>query len=133
MDGGGVSSGFRVAVDTGHQLAVGAAGGGEFVVAFVELDTEVGGLLFELGDLVVECVDVGGCTESRLLPGVLAEQFGQSFFELPDAVVEAGGTFVRGEQVGLQRCAGDGWPWGLAVCRWGCLQGVDLSSRSRCR
>jgi hypothetical protein len=48
-------------VDAGHQLAVGGAGGGEFVVAFAELDAQVGGLLFEPGDLAVERVDVGGC------------------------------------------------------------------------
>jgi hypothetical protein len=30
-------------VDAGHELAVGGAGGGELVVAFAELDPQVGG------------------------------------------------------------------------------------------
>ena len=117
---------LRIVVDAGHQLAVGGAGGGEFVVAFAELDAQVGGLLFELGDLGVERVDVGGRAESGLLPGLFAEEPGQALLELPDAGVEAGGAFVRGEQVSLQRGAGDCWAWFL-VCRGrGGLQRVDL-------
>jgi len=55
---------IRAVVDAGHQLTVSGAGGSEFVVAFAELDAQVGGLLFELGDLAAERVDVGGCAES---------------------------------------------------------------------
>ena len=58
---------------------------------------------FELGDRGVERVDVCGRAESGLLPGLLAEEPGQSLFELPDAGVEAGGALVRGEQVCLER------------------------------
>lgn len=46
----GVSPGFRLVVDAGHEFPVGGACGGEFVVTVGELDAEVGGLLFEPGD-----------------------------------------------------------------------------------
>ncbi|MGH3282373.1 MAG: hypothetical protein ACRDNW_25005 [Trebonia sp.] len=35
---------FRLVVDAGHELAVGGACGGEVVVAFGELEPQVGGL-----------------------------------------------------------------------------------------
>ena len=44
----------------------------------------------------------GGLPKSGLAPGVLAEGFGESLFELVDCGVESCGAFVRGEQVGLQ-------------------------------
>jgi hypothetical protein len=50
-------------VELGHELAVGGAGGGEVLVAFAELEAQVGGLLFEVGDFLVQGVDVGGCAE----------------------------------------------------------------------
>jgi hypothetical protein len=113
-------------VELGHELAVGCPGGGEFVVAFAELEAQPGGLLFELGDLVVQRVGVGGRAEAGLLPGLLAERLGEAFFELPDACVEAGGALVRGEQVGLQRRAGDGGAGGFACGGRACFQDVDL-------
>jgi hypothetical protein len=60
----GVSAWCRGLVEPGHQLAVGGAGGYEFVVAFFELQAQAGGLLLEVGDFLVERVDVGGGTES---------------------------------------------------------------------
>jgi hypothetical protein len=50
-------------VELGYELAVGGAGGGEVLVAFAELEAQVGGLLFEVGDFLVQGVDVGGCAE----------------------------------------------------------------------
>lgn len=61
-----------------------------------------------------------------MLPGLLAEEAGQSLFELPDAGVEAGGAFVRGEQVCLERGAGDCWAWCPGCRGRGGLQRVDL-------
>ena len=128
-----VSSCSGIVVDAGHQLAVGGAGGGELAVAFAELDAQVGSLLLELGDLAVERVDVCGRAEAGLLPGLLAEDLGQALLKLPDAGVEAGGAFVRGEEVSLQRGAGHGGTgcsatgWRAASNAWIC------SSRSRCR
>jgi hypothetical protein len=78
-------------VELGHELAVGYPGGGEFVVALAELEAQPGGLLFELGDLVVQRVGAGGCAEAGLLPGLLAERLGEAFLKLPDAGAEAGG------------------------------------------
>ena len=104
-------------VDTGHQFAVGGAGGGEVLVAFGELQAQVDGLLLEVGDLLVEGVDVGRGAEPGLAPGVLAECLGQAFLQVLDARVEPGGTFVRGEQVGLQRGLGDRRPGGCAGWR----------------
>ena len=59
------------------------------LVAFFELEAQVDGLLFEVGDLLVEGVDVGGGAEPGFVPGLLAECFGQAFLQLPDAGGEA--------------------------------------------
>lgn len=59
-----------------HEFAVGGAGGGEFLVAFLELQPQVDDLLFEEGYLLFELLDVLGRAEPRLAPGLFAEQFG---------------------------------------------------------
>ena len=89
-------------VEAGHEFAVGGAGGGEVLVAFGELQAQVDGLLFEVGDLLLELVDVGRGAEPGLAPGLLADVFGEALLELLDAGVQPGGAFVGGEQVGLQ-------------------------------
>jgi integrase len=91
----------------GHELAVSGAGRVEVLAAFGELQLEVGGLLFEVGDLLLQGVDVGGRAEPGFAPGLLAERFGQAFFELADAGGEPQRPFVGGEQVGLQGRPGD--------------------------
>ena len=72
-------------VELGHELTVGVPCRGEVLVAFVELQAQVDGLLLEMGDLLGEGIDVGGRAESGFAPGLLAERFGQVLFELPDA------------------------------------------------
>ena len=71
----GVSLGSVGVVELGHELAVGGAGGGEFFALFLEVQAQVDGLLFEVDDLLVEGVDVGGCAESGFAPGLLAKGF----------------------------------------------------------
>ena len=83
--GCGVSSVAWRGVELGHEFPVGGPGRGEVLVAFLELEAQVDGLLFEVGDLLAEGVDVGGDAESGLAPGLLAECLGQAPFELPDA------------------------------------------------
>ena len=85
-------------VDAGHQFAVGGAGGGEVLVAFAELQAQVDGLLLEVGDLLVQGVDVDGGAQAGLAPGVLTECFGQAFLEVLDA--RAAGWRVRGRRAG---------------------------------
>ena len=63
-------------VELGHELAVGCPGGGQVLVAFVELHAQVDDLLLEDGDLVVEGIDVGGRAEPGFLPCLLAERVG---------------------------------------------------------
>jgi hypothetical protein len=62
-------------VYAGHELAVGSAGGGEFVVAIGQLDAQVSGFLFGLGDPGGERVDVSWRAESGFAPCLLAERF----------------------------------------------------------
>ena len=93
-------------VELGHELAVGRAGGG-FLVVFFELEARVYNLLLQVGDLLGEGADVGGGAEPGLVPGLLAERFGQAVFELLDAGGEPDRAFVGGEQVCLQGGAGD--------------------------
>jgi hypothetical protein len=59
-------------VELGHELAVGGTRAREVLVAFCELQAQFDGLLFEVVDLVVEGVDVGGGAEPGLVPGLLA-------------------------------------------------------------
>jgi hypothetical protein len=54
-------------------------------------------LLFEMGDPLVECIDVGWGAEPRLAPRLFAECLGEPLLELADAGVEPGGAFVGGE------------------------------------
>jgi len=75
-------------VELGHEFTVGGAGRGEFLVAFLELQAQVDGLLFEMGDLLVEGIDVGGRTEPGFAPGLFAEHLGQAFLELLEAGAE---------------------------------------------
>ena len=86
-------------------------------------------MLLKVGDLLVEGVDVGGRAEPGLAPGLLAERFGQTVFQLADACAEPGGAFVGGEQVGLQRGPGDGRPGCVARGWRGGFQGVDLAEQ----
>src|SRR5438093_103388 len=55
----GVSSRPGGVVELGHELAAGGAGGGEVLVAFLELHAQVDDLLLQVRDLLVEAVDVG--------------------------------------------------------------------------
>src|SRR6266702_104407 len=50
----GVSSGPGGVVELGHELAAGGAGGGEVLVAFLELHAQVDDLLLQVRDLLVE-------------------------------------------------------------------------------
>ena len=97
----GRSSAAVRGVETGHEFAVGGAGGVEVLGAFLEVQADVDDVLFEGDDALVELVDVGGCAETRLAPGLLAERLGQSPFQVLDAGCETGCSFVCGEQVGL--------------------------------
>jgi hypothetical protein len=85
-------------VELGHELAVGGTGSGEFVAAFFELQPQVDDLLFLVGDLLVQGVDIGWGSESRLTPGLVAESLRQALFQ----VLDAGAEPVGGEQVRLQ-------------------------------
>ncbi len=85
-------------VELGHELAVGGAGSGEVVIAFFELQPQVGGLLLEVRDLLVESVDIGWGTESGLAPGMVTERLGQALFQVLDSGAEPDGAFVSGEQ-----------------------------------
>jgi hypothetical protein len=113
-------------VELGHQVAVRGPRGCEFVAALFELQAQVGGLLFEVGDFLAEGVDIGGRAEPGLAPCLFAERAGQPLFELADAGAEADGPFVGSEQIGLQGCAGGGRSRGVAGERRGGFGRVDL-------
>ena len=51
-------------VELADEFAVRGARGGKVLVAFVELQAQVDGLLFEVVDGLVESVDIGGNTET---------------------------------------------------------------------
>ena len=116
-------------VESGYEFAVGGAGGGQVVIAFVELLLYVEVVLFELADALVEGVDVDGGAEPGFAPGLFTEGFGQPLLQLLNAGIEPGGAFVGGEQVGLQRGAGDPGPVCSSVTGSACSAWI-FSSRS---
>ena len=116
-------------VELGHEFAVGGAGGGEVVVAFLELEPQVNDLLLQVGDLLVEGAGVGGGAEPGFAPGLLAECFGQAMLELLDAGGEPDGAFAGAGQVGLQGGPGDRGPGGFGGGGRGGFEGVDLAEQ----
>jgi len=116
-------------VEPSHELAVGSAGGGELAVAFFELDAQIGDLLFQAGDRVIESIDAGGCAEPGFPPGLLAERLGQAVFELLDAGMQPDGALAGGEQAGVQRRPGDGRAGAAAGSGRASLGGVDLAEQ----
>ena len=124
-----VSAASDGVVELGHELPVGRACGGEVLVSFLELEPQVDDLLLKVAVLLGEAAGIGGDAEPGLMPGLLAERFGQAVFELPYAAGEPERALVGGGQVGLQRSVGDARPAGLAVCGRGGLEGVDLGEQ----
>jgi hypothetical protein len=97
----------RSAVELGHQLAVGGAGGFEVLVLFRKFAAEVENLLFQLGGAACERFDVGRGAEAGGFPGCLAQGLGQTPFEPGDV---RGQSPVAGREVrdvGQQRLAAD--------------------------
>src|SRR5262245_37606913 len=74
----GVSGAPDGVAELGHELAVGRACGGEVLVAFFELEAQVDDLLLKLAVLLGEAAGIGGRGEPGLVPGLLAERFGQA-------------------------------------------------------
>ena len=85
------------AVEPCHQVAVGGAGGGEFVVAVLEVLASVEELLFEFGDAFAEGADFVGSGEAGVVEDLFAEDFGQPLGELGVLVAE---SFVVCAEVG---------------------------------
>jgi hypothetical protein len=112
-------------VEAGHELAVGAAGGGQVLITFGQAGPELLIVLGELGDLLFELAGVVGLAEPGLPPGLLAEGPGQAVFELADAGGQPGGALTGGQQAGLQRGPGNGRP-ASRLGGWLGLAGVDL-------
>ncbi|MEV5542781.1 hypothetical protein AB0L13_38760 [Saccharopolyspora shandongensis] len=94
----------------------------ELAGAFVELALQLDNVSLKDGDLLLEAVDVDGCAEARVVPGVFAEQFGKPSLELPPGG-QARVAFQGVGKVGLQGRSGHaGLPLGRG--RGGC-GGVD--------
>jgi hypothetical protein len=85
------------AVEPCHQVAVGGAGGGKFVVAVLEVLAAVEELLFEFGDAFLEGAGFVGAGEASVVEDLFAEGFGQPLGELGVLVAE---SFVVCAQVG---------------------------------
>ena len=116
---------YRRGVELGDELAVGGAGGGEVLVAFFELQTQVDDLLFEHVNAWLKwSMSVGAPRpDSRQ---ACSPSSSDRRFSSWRTCGRASRRRVRGcEQVGLQRGAGDGRS-GCVRRRWCGLGGVDL-------
>jgi hypothetical protein len=91
------------AVEPCHQVAVGGAGGGKFVVAVLEVLAPVEELLFEFGNTRTERADFVGSGEAGLVEDLFAEDFGQPLAELGVVVSESFVVCAQVGEVGQQR------------------------------
>ena len=121
-DRSGVHALLRAAVEPCHQVAVGGAGGGEFVVAVLEVLALVEELLFEFGNTLTESADFVGSGEASLVEDLFAEDFGQPLAELGVVVAESFVVCAQVGEVGQQR------PWLVRV-----LAGLGSGSAARAR
>jgi len=64
------------AVEPCHQVAVGGAGGGEFVVTVLEVVALIEELLFEFGNAFPKSADLVGPGEAGVVEDLFAEDFG---------------------------------------------------------
>ncbi|MEU9376485.1 hypothetical protein AB0D94_22295 [Streptomyces sp. NPDC048255] len=99
-----------MAVELGHQVAVGSAGGGEVVALILEFEFQIDYLLFERGDAGLELFGVLGSADAGLAPDLLAQDLAEPRFEAAGVSGDAGGAGVGGEQAGLEGGPADGWP-----------------------
>jgi hypothetical protein len=95
------------AVEPCHQVAVGGAGGGKFVVAVLEVLAAVEELLFEFGDSFAEGAGFVGAGEAGVVEDLFAEDFGQPLGELGVLMAEAFVVCAEVGEVGQQRPAAD--------------------------
>jgi hypothetical protein len=91
------------AVEPCHQVAVGGAGGGKFVVAVLEVLAAVEELLFEFGDSFLEGAGFVGAGEAGVVEDLFAEDFGQPLAELGVVVSESFVVCAQVGEVGQQR------------------------------
>jgi hypothetical protein len=66
----------RSIVQGGHQVTVSGAGGGEFVVAVLEILAWVEEFLFEFDNPLTESADFVGSGEAGVVDDLFAEDFG---------------------------------------------------------
>jgi len=95
------------AVEPCHQVAVGGAGGGKFVVAVLEVLAAVEELLFEFGDSFLEGAGFVGAGEAGVVEDLFAEDFGQPLGELGVLMAEAFVVCAQVGEVGQQRTTAD--------------------------
>jgi hypothetical protein len=65
-------------VEPCHQVAVGGAGDGKFVVAVLEVLASVEELLFEFGNTLTESADFVGSRDAGVVEDLFAEDFSRS-------------------------------------------------------
>jgi hypothetical protein len=95
------------AVERGDQFAVGGAGGGEFVVAVLEVLAAVEQLLFEFGDAIPQGAGFVGVGETGGAEDLFPQQLGQSLRQFGVLVAQAFVVRAQVGEVGQQRPSAD--------------------------
>jgi hypothetical protein len=95
------------AVERGDQVAVGGAGGGELIVAVVEVLAAVEELLFEFGDSGAKAADFVDLCQPGLVGDLVAQKLGQPFGEFGYLAAEAFVMAAQVSDVGERRPSAD--------------------------
>ncbi len=100
--------------------------------ACLELRPNVDDVLLESDDVLVEMVNVGGCAQTGLAPGLLAERLGKSPDQMLDASGEPDGTFWAASRSACNDARLTTGPMPRALAGWASAE-CTSSRRSRRR
>ena len=116
-----------VALSWAMSSRLAARAAARFLVAFLELQAQVNGLLLEMGDVLAEGIDVGGRANPDSRHACSPSAWDWRFSSCRTRAARPP-ECMGGEQVGLQRRAGDGGP-AVPVAGGGALRERGLAEQ----
>ena len=86
-----------------HEFPFALLSGVQVVVTSGQLSSDVGELLFQDRDRLLECVDPVRCTETAFPPGGFTQRVGELLLQLADPLGLSSAAFQRIGKIGLHR------------------------------